>query len=96
VTLAGAFIPLLAGAYWRRASTQGALFSIVLGIGTWLTANTVAPEALVPPNLVGFFASIIGMLLGSLAPQLIANRGHSIVQATHAQGAPAHRRHGPT
>jgi Na+/proline symporter len=96
VTLAGAFIPLLAGAYWRRASTQGALFSIVLGIGTWLTANTVAPEALVPPNLVGFFASIIGMLLGSLAPQLIANRGHSIVQATHAQGAHAHRRHGPT
>ena len=36
VTLAGAFIPLLAGAYWKRATTQGALLSIVLGIGTWL------------------------------------------------------------
>ena len=65
VTLAGAFMPLLAGAYWKRATTQGALFSIVLGIGTWLAANTVAPDALVPPNLVGFFASIVGMLLGS-------------------------------
>jgi solute:Na+ symporter, SSS family len=81
VTLAGAFVPLVAGAYWKRATTQGALLSIVLGIGCWLAANTVAPEAMVPPNLVGFFASIIGMLLGSLAPQLLANRGQSIEQA---------------
>jgi SSS family solute:Na+ symporter len=39
VTLAGAFIPLLAGAYWRRATTQGALFSAVGGVGTWLIAQ---------------------------------------------------------
>jgi solute:Na+ symporter, SSS family len=94
VTLAGAFIPLVAGAYWKRATTQGALFSIVLGIGTWLAANTVAPEALVPPNLVGFFASIIGMLMGSLAPQLIGNKGHSIEtalrQAAHPHAAKHH------
>jgi solute:Na+ symporter, SSS family len=84
VTLAGAFIPLVAGAYWKKATTQGALFSIILGIGTWLAANTVAPEAMVPPNLVGFFASIIGMLLGSLAPQIIGNKGHSIDAALKA------------
>ena len=71
VTLAGAFVPLLAGAYWRRASTQGALLSIVLGIGTWLTASTIAPESIVPANLLGLFASAVGMLAGSLAPQLI-------------------------
>jgi len=93
VTLAGAFVPLVAGAYWKRATTQGALLSIVLGIGSWFTANTVAPEALVPPNLVGFFASIVGMLAGSLAPQLIANRGHSIARALQA-AHPAHARHG--
>jgi solute:Na+ symporter, SSS family len=81
VTLAGAFIPLVAGAYWKRATTQGALLSIVLGIGCWLTANNVAAEALVPPNLVGFFASIIGMAVGSLAPQLVRNAGHSIEHA---------------
>lgn len=94
VTLAGAFVPLVAGAYWKKATTQGALFSIVLGIGTWLTANTVAPEAMVPPNLVGFFASVIGMLLGSLAPQLIGHRGHSIEASLHhaaqAHGSKAH------
>jgi solute:Na+ symporter, SSS family len=93
VTLAGAFIPLVAGAYWKKATTQGALFSILLGIGCWLAANTVAPEALVPPNLVGFFASIVGMLLGSLAPQIIGNKGHSIEAAlrqAHSHGHKAH------
>jgi SSS family solute:Na+ symporter len=93
VTLAGAFVPLLAGAYWKRASTQGALLSIVLGIGGWLTANTVAPEALIPPNLIGLFGSVIGMLAGSLAPQLLANRGHAIatvIQHAHAKQHPHH------
>ncbi len=88
VTLAGAFIPLVAGAYWKKATTQGALFSIVLGIGTWLAANTVAPEAMVPPNLVGFFASVIGMLLGSLAPQLVGHKGQSIEAALHHAAHP--------
>ncbi|MBK9362921.1 MAG: sodium:solute symporter family protein [Rubrivivax sp.] len=83
VTLAGAFVPLVAGAYWKRANTQGALASIVFGIGTWLTASQVAPEAMVPANLLGLFASAIGMLLGSLAPTVIANRGQSIEAALH-------------
>jgi hypothetical protein len=30
---------------------------------------------------VGLAASVVGMLLGSLAPTLIANRGHSIETA---------------
>jgi solute:Na+ symporter, SSS family len=81
VTLAGAFIPLVAGAYWKKATTQGALLSIILGIGCWLAASNVAPEAMVPPNLVGFFASVLGMAVGSLAPQLIRNAGHSIEHA---------------
>jgi solute:Na+ symporter, SSS family len=90
VTLAGAFIPLLAGAYWKRATTQGALLSIVLGIGCWLGATQVAADAMVPANLIGFFASIIGMLMGSLAPQLLANRGHSIETALEHGRAAAH------
>jgi SSS family transporter len=83
VTLAGAFVPLVAGAYWKRATTQGALLSIVLGIGCWLGAANLAPEALVPANLIGLAASLVGMLLGSLAPQLVANKGHSIAAALH-------------
>ena len=86
VTLTGAFVPLLAGAYWKRANTQGALFSIVLGVGTWLAASNVAAEAMVPPNLIGLFASLIGMVLGTLALPVIRNQGQSI------ESALAHRR----
>ena len=90
VTLAGAFVPLLAGAFWKRANTQGALASIVFGIGSWLMAANVG-SGIVPPNLIGLFASAIGMLLGSLAPTIIANRGHSIEAALHqAQSRHAH------
>ena len=31
----GAFWPLVCGLYWRRSTTQGAIWSIVLGMGTW-------------------------------------------------------------
>jgi len=96
VTLCGAFVPLVAGAYWKRANTQGALLSVVLGIGTWLTATQVAPESMIPANLLGLFASIIGMLMGSLAPTIVANRGHSIehVLKHHAhQGAAGAKGH---
>jgi Na+/proline symporter len=81
VTLTGAFVPLVAGAFWRRANTQGALCSVVLGVGTWLVFNFLAPETLVPANLLGLMASILGMLLGSLAPTVIANRGKSMASA---------------
>lgn len=96
VTLAGAFVPLVAGAYWKRASTQGALLSILLGIGCWLGAANVAPEALVPANLVGLFASVIGMLLGSLAPQLIGRQGHAVdaVIRRHQAGVTGGMHHG--
>ncbi len=78
VTLAGAFIPLVVGAYWKRATTQGALFSALGGLGVWLACLNLAPEALIPANLMGLFASAILMLLGSLAPQIIKNAGHPI------------------
>ena len=81
VTLVAAFVPLLAGAFWKRASTQGALLSIVLGLACWQGAAQLAPDALVPANLVGLVASVIGMLLGTLAPQLVARKGHSIAAA---------------
>ena len=35
VTLAGAFVPLFFGAYWSRATTQGALAAIIGGLASW-------------------------------------------------------------
>ena len=81
VTLTGAFVPLVAGAFWKRANTQGALCSVVLGIGTWLVLSTWAPETLVPANLLGLAASALGMVLGSHAPAWLPSRGHGIEAA---------------
>ena len=69
ITLVAAFVPLAAGLYWRRATTQGALAAIVAGLVTWIALEIVAPEGLFPPQLAGLMASIAGMVLGSLAPQ---------------------------
>jgi solute:Na+ symporter, SSS family len=75
VTLVGAFIPLVCGLYWRKASTQGAILSIFLGIGTWglFLLNKPWSEAF-PSQLAGLIAALIGMLIGSLGPQILANR----------------------
>jgi len=74
VTLVGAFIPLLFGLYWPRATTQGALFSIVLGILAWLLFLATPAGEVFPQQLAGLIASLVGMLAGSLGPQAIRNR----------------------
>ncbi len=65
VTLVAAFVPLLFGLYWKRASTQGALFAIVLGVSSWLLLEIFLPDGLWPPQLFGLLMSLVGMLVGS-------------------------------
>ena len=74
VTLVGAFVPLLAGLYWPRATTQGALASIGLGIVTWLTFTGTALGTAFPSQLAGVLMAALGMVGGSLAPQALKNR----------------------
>ncbi|MBL0719052.1 sodium:solute symporter family protein [Piscinibacter sp. Jin2] len=75
ITLAGAFVPLVAGLFWKRASTQGALLSIVLGIGLWAVFTFVGDLGeRFPAQLAGLGAGVLGMVIGSLAPQVLANR----------------------
>jgi len=78
VTLVGAFVPLVCGIYWERATTQGALLAALAGLATWVVCEKFFAEATVPPQLVGLFASVVGMLVGSFAPQLVrdARTGH--------------------
>jgi solute:Na+ symporter, SSS family len=73
VTLVGAFVPLVAGLYWKRATTQGAIFSIVLGILTWLMFMATPAGASFPAQLAGFVMGIVGMVVGSLGPQALKN-----------------------
>jgi len=73
VTLVGAFVPLLAGLYWKRATTQGAVFSIVLGVLTWVLFLATPAGQVFPGQLAGFLMAITGMLVGSLGPQALKN-----------------------
>ena len=85
VPLVGAFVPLTFGLYWKRATTQGAIFALVLGLLTWgLFLATPAGDEF-PAQLAGVLASLTGMLVGSLGPQAIRNAHgshHKLVGAT--------------
>ena len=73
ITLAGAFVPLVAGILWSRATTQGALWSIFGGLLAWVLVELLIGEAsLVPPQLIGLGVSLLGMVLGSYLPQWIS------------------------
>jgi len=67
VTLVGAFVPLVCGLYWKRASNMGAILAISFGLIVWINLEIVNPEGLIPPQLAGLVASFVGMLVGSLA-----------------------------
>jgi solute:Na+ symporter, SSS family len=91
VTLVGAIVPLAAGLYWKRATTQGAIFSIVLGILAWvLFLATPAGEAF-PAQLVGLLMAVVGMVVGSLGPQAIRNvkGAHHHIVGMHEAGLKA-------
>lgn len=81
VTLVATFVPLAFGLYWKRATRQGALASIVLGLASWVLLEIAAPEGLWPPQLVGVLVSMGGMLVGSLMPQLIRPISHPLSTA---------------
>jgi len=92
VTLVGAFVPLAFGLYWKRATTQGAVMSIVAGIVTWALFFPQLTNwgQSFPGQLAGLLMAIAGMVFGSLAPQLMRNR-HELA---HAHGhAAAHAQH---
>jgi len=74
VTLVGAIVPLAAGLYWKRATTQGAIFSIALGIATWLVFLATTLSDVFPSQLAGLAMAVVGMVGGSLAPQLFPNK----------------------
>ena len=98
VTLVGAFIPLVAGVYWSRATNQGALFAIFAGITTWvilLVSAEISAEAIaafpapvsvifqavqwlqvLTPQGAGLIASALGMVIGSLMPQIFKHDPH--------------------
>ncbi|MBU1691529.1 MAG: sodium:solute symporter family protein [Gammaproteobacteria bacterium] len=101
VTLVAAFIPLVAGLYWKRANTQGALFAIAFGLISWLLLEWLKPDTVWPPHLAGLLLSAAGMVVGSLLPHFIGRptplphtheelHHHAAVQTQHVAEPPHH------
>ena len=65
ITLAGAFVPLAAGLFWKRASNLGAALAIFFGLSTWLILEVMGVDQPVQPQVVGAVSSLCGMLIGS-------------------------------
>ena len=91
VTLVTAFVPLLCGLYWPRATTQGAYFAMGGGLGFWLTAEVFIQSEVWPAQILGLIAAFAGMIAGSLLPQRIRHPGH----APHPRHAHAVGESGP-
>lgn len=108
VTLAGAFVPLIAGIFWKRATSQGALAAIFGGLLSWLLVEVLVAgggdgagvygyalvgDEGIPPQLVGLAVSALGMFAGSLLPQWIAHQPPA--PPLHAHHAAARTHHVP-
>jgi len=95
VTLVAAFVPLALGVYWKRATTQGAIVSMVLGLATWLTLEVTTPgfTEVWPPQFVGFLVCLLTMVVFSLLPQLVRPyhevHGHPGPVGYHPASAPS-------
>jgi SSS family transporter len=76
VTLVGAFVPLALGLYWKRSTTQGAVVSLAAGVATWILffPQVSGLGDKFPPQLAGLIAALVGMVAGSLLPQVLKNR----------------------
>lgn len=80
VTLAGAFVPLFFGVFWKKSNSAGAAAAILFGLGTWIAAELIG-SPVVPPQLFGLAASMIGMIVVSLATQQTNPAKHHAIPA---------------
>ncbi len=96
VTLAGAFVPLVFGILWSRATTQGAMAAIIGGLSSWVMIEVMIGDASpVPPQLIGLCVSIVGMVAGSLLPQWFGHKQPQPAGFLHEHAAHGHSsRHG--
>jgi SSS family solute:Na+ symporter len=93
VTLVVAFVPLLCGIYWPKATTQGAVFSILFSVPVWIGAEYLYNEEsaelwrTVPAQLYGLAASFAGMFLGSSMPNWIKHTQPDPAEVSKKRGS---------
>jgi solute:Na+ symporter, SSS family len=77
VTLVAAFVPLVFGLYWKRATNLGAMLAIIGGLTVWIWMEILNPEGTMPPQLAGLIASLAGMVGGSLVRGTAPQHAHA-------------------
>jgi len=66
ILLVGVAAPMIAGVYWKKASTAAAIASAVAGTGSWILFAVCLPDGS-PNNLFGFLVSCVVLVVVSLA-----------------------------
>ncbi len=64
LSLVSLFVPLVAGLYWKRASSLGALLSMIIGMAAWVLTELILHTEW-PGLIYGLAVSIAGMVVGS-------------------------------
>jgi len=68
ITLAGAFVPLVAGIFWKRANELGGALAVTFGLVVWVLGEIMMHIEAIPdmiePQVYGLIASAIGMSIG--------------------------------
>jgi solute:Na+ symporter, SSS family len=77
VTLVGAFVPLVCGLYWKRATRYGAIASIIFGVLTWIMFLATPLGEDFPAQLAGVLMAGVGMLGGSLLSKPHEHHAHA-------------------
>ncbi|MDR1462958.1 MAG: sodium:solute symporter family protein, partial [Azoarcus sp.] len=85
ITLAGAFVPLVAGIFWKRANNLGGALAVCLGLATWIGGEFLIHIGVLPdllqPQVYGLAASALGMALGVLLGAPSAADSHPPAQS---------------
>jgi Na+/proline symporter len=64
LSLVSLFVPLVFGLYWKRASSAGAVLSIISGAAAWFIFINI--ELTIPALVPATMVSVAGMFVGSL------------------------------
>lgn len=64
LSLVSLFVPLVAGMFWHKPNSAGAIASMLFGMGVWLLALNLNTE--INPMLYGLAGSVAGLILGQL------------------------------
>jgi Na+/proline symporter len=105
ITLVMAFVPLVAGLFWKRSTNQGALAAIFCGLSVWLSILVFGPEdPFFPAQFAGVIASALGMVIGSLLPSIVSGPlphepEHAVLHhlaASHTEHVADHPHHHPS